>query len=113
MEILRYHLPFAPAELLKMTVDFLQQAHSLHLEFSVRDGIHVLQYTLKRRAQDSTHPLGRDQAWQEAVVKVLGEEALDLQALSRRRQKAHGTQPFPQGLGDFFFEGDDPLHPDR
>lgn len=113
MAILRYHLPFAPAELLKMTADFLQHAHTLHLEFSVRDGIHVLQYALKRLAQDSSHPLARDKAWREAVVKVLGEEALDLQTLSQRRQRVHGNQSLPQGLGDFFFEGDDPLHPDR
>jgi MoxR-like ATPase len=44
---------------------------------------------------------------------VLGEEALDLQTLSRRRKRALGEQPLPQGMGDFFFESDDPLHPGR
>ena len=113
MAILRYHLPFAPADLLALTVDFLQNAHQLSLEFSVRDGIHVLQYTLKRLAQDPSHPLSKDKAWTEALIKVLGEEAQDLQELSRRRKRALGDQPLPRGLGDFFFEGDDPLHPDR
>lgn len=113
LAILRYHLPFAPAEMLAMTVDFLQQAHQLNLDYSVRDGIHILQYALKRLAQDPAHPLAKDEAWREALVKVLSEEALDLEALARRRKRALGDQPLPKGLGDFFFESDDPLHPGR
>jgi MoxR-like ATPase len=113
LAILRYHLPFAPAEILALTVDFLQDAHQLNLEFSVRDGIHLLQYALKRLAQDPSHPLSKDEVWSEALVKVLGEEALDLEGLARRRKRALGDQPLPQGLGDFFFEGNDPLHPGR
>ncbi|WP_447972798.1 AAA family ATPase [Nitrospira sp. Kam-Ns4a] len=113
LAILRYHLPFAPADLLTLTVDFLQAAHQLNLEFSVRDGIHLLQYALKRLAQDPVHPLAKDEVWREALVKVLGEEALDLEGLSRRRKRALSDQPLPRGLGDFFFEGDDPLHPDK
>ena len=113
LAILRYHLPFAPAEMLAMTVDFLQEAHQLSLEYSVRDGIHLLQYALKRRAQDPAHPLSADAAWRESLMKVLGEEALDLPTQSRRRKRALGDQALPQGLGDFFFESDDPLHPGR
>ncbi|MEW6247081.1 MAG: AAA family ATPase [Nitrospirota bacterium] len=113
LAILRYHLPFAPAEMLAMTVEFLQQAHQLNLDYSVRDGIHILQYALKRLAQDPAHPLSKDEAWREALVKVLSDEALDLQALARRRKRALGDQPLPKGLGDFFFESDDPLHPGR
>jgi hypothetical protein len=113
LAILRYHLPFAPAEMLGVTVNFLQEAHHLNLEFSVRDGIHLLQYALKRLSQDPAHPLSKDVVWREAVMKVLGEEALDLEGLSRRRSRTLGNQPLPQGLGDFFFEGNDPLHPDR
>jgi hypothetical protein len=113
LAILRYHIPFAPAEMLVLTVDFLQEAHQLNLTFSVRDGLHLLQYALKRLAQDPAHPLSKDAVWREALIKVLGEEALDLEGLSRRRARALGGQPLPQGLGDFFFEGDDPLHPER
>jgi MoxR-like ATPase len=113
LAILRYHMPFAAAEMLALTVDFLQSAHQLNLEFSVRDGIHLLQYALKRLAQDPAHPLSKDEIWREALIKVLGEEALDLEALSARRKGALGAQQLPQGLGDFFFEGNDPLHPDR
>ncbi|MES4784906.1 MAG: ATPase [Nitrospiraceae bacterium] len=113
LAILRYYLPFAPADMLALTVDFLQGAHQLSLEFSVRDGIHLLQYALKRLAQDPAHPLSKDEVWREALIKVLGEEALDLEGLSRKRKRALGDHPLPQGLGDFFFEGNDPLHPDR
>lgn len=113
LAILRYHLPFSSAELLALTVEFLQQAHQLNLEYSVRDGIHLLQYALKRLAQNPSHPLSRDDAWREALSKVLGDEALDLEAQGRRRKRALGDQTLPRGMGDFFFGSDDPLHPDR
>ncbi len=113
LAILRYHLPFGTEELLTLTVQFLQQAHSLNLDYSVRDGIHILQYTLKRLAQDPTHPLAQDAVWRDALVKVLGEDALDLDGLARRRARTLGDQTLPRGLGDFFFDSDDPLHPDR
>ena len=113
LAILRYHLPFAADELLVLTVNFLQDAHQLGLGYSVRDGLHMLQYALKRLAQDPSHPLSRDEAWREALIKVVGEEALDLEGLARRRKRALGDQPLPRGLGDFFFEEEDPLHPDK
>src|ERR1043165_2953034 len=67
LAILRYHLPFAKEELLALTVDFLQKAHELKLDFSPRDGINLLRYAIKRMAQDADHPLGRDEAWFEAL----------------------------------------------
>ncbi len=113
LAILRYHLPFSSADLLALTVDFLQQAHQLNLDYSVRDGIHLLQYALKRLAQDPSHPVAKDAMWREALIRVLGEEAQDLEGQARRRKRALGEQALPRGLGDFFFESDDPLHPDR
>src|SRR5580693_5511364 len=59
LAILRYHLPFSDAEMLNLTVEFLQNAHKLKLDFSSRDGINVLRYALKRIAQDPKHPLAR------------------------------------------------------
>ncbi len=112
LDILRYHLPFAEEELLTMTVNFLQQAHDLNLDFSTRDGIHIVRYALKRMRQDVAHPLSRDRAWYEALVSVLGEEALDLERLSERRRRASGEQYPPMGLEDFFFTDEDPLRPD-
>ena len=112
MAILKYHLPFASADLLALTVEFLQQAHALKLDFSPRDGINLLRFAIKRMAQDPEHPLGRDDAWREALLCVLGEEAADLEELARRKRQALGGQHAPMGLGDLFFSPDDPLHPD-
>src|SRR3954471_15201476 len=112
MQILQYHLPFAKVELLALTVDFLQQAHALRLDFSPRDGMNVLRYALKRLAQDPKHPLSRDAAWRESLLCVLGEEAQDLEELARRKRSALGGQHTPMGLADLFFGENDPLHPD-
>ena len=113
MAILRYHLPFVEDDMLTLTVDFLQRAHDLNLEFSPRDGIHILQYALKRLAQDHEHPLHKDQAWAESLECVLGEEALDLEQLAEQRQRALGGEIPGMNLGDFFFGTDDPLNPDK
>jgi MoxR-like ATPase len=112
MAILEYHLPFAERELLTLTVEFLQRAHDLELDFSPRDGVHILQYAIKRLSQESAHPLAADAAWREAVLRVLGDEALELETLAARRQRA-GMERSPLGLGDFFFDPGDSLHPDR
>ena len=111
--ILRYHLPFADDEILSMTVAFLNQAHELNLNFSPRDGIHIVRYALKRLAQDPQHPLSKDAMWRESVQKVLGEEALDLEALAQQKKEAFDGESRTFGLGDFFFGEEDPLHPDR
>lgn len=113
MAILKYHLPFAEDDLLAMTVDFLQKSHQLDLDFSPRDGIHILQYALKRLSQDHDHPLSKDDVWREAVEKVLGEDALKLEELAEKKNRALGNEGLPFGLGDFFFDEDNPLHPDR
>lgn len=110
--ILQYHLPFCSAEMLAMTVEFLQKSHELKLDFSTRDGINLLRFAMKRIAQDPDHPLSVDAAWREALEHCLGEEALDLDQLARQRAQTLGAQNLPLGFGDFFFSPDDPLHPD-
>lgn len=112
ISILKYHLPFAEADVLGMTVDFLQHAHELKLDFSPRDGISILRYAMKRMAQDTQHPLSKDVAWREAVEACLGVDALDLDALGEKRRRTLGGNVIPTGLGDFFFAADDPLRPD-
>ncbi len=113
MSILKYHLPFCETELLAMTTEFLQRSHELKLNFSPRDGINMLRYALKRLQQDADHPLSRDAAWREALESCLGQDALDLEALAERKKRSLGGESLPLGLGDFFFNSDDPLHPDR
>ncbi len=111
--ILKYHLPFANEHMLDLTVDFLQQSHSLKLDFSTRDGINVLRLALKRAAQDTDHPLSKDALWLESLKNCLGEDAIDLESLSEKRTQNLGGNMMPMGLGDFFFSPDSPLHPDR
>lgn len=113
MAILQYHLPFAEAEMLAMTVEFLQHSHELKLDFSPRDGINLLRFAIKRLQQDPNHPISQDDAWQEALERCLGEEAVDLEQLAQRRRRTLGGDAVPLGLADLFFDPDDPLHPDR
>lgn len=113
MAILQYHIPFAESEMLALTVDFLQRAHELNIDFSPRDGINVLRYAIKRLSQNPAHPLNHDTVWREALLCCLGEDAEDLEALAERRNRTLGGNAVPLGLGDFFFSADDPLHPDR
>jgi len=113
LEILKYHLPFAEVEMLGMTVEFLQKAHELNLDFSPRDGINLLRYAMKRMTQLPNHPAAKDQSWREALERCLGPDALDLNALAQRKRRTIGGDALPLGLGDFFFSPDDPLHPDR
>lgn len=113
LAILQYHLPFAEAEMLAITVDFLQRSHALKLDFSPRDGINLLRYALKRLSQNPDHPISKDTAWREALEFCLGEEALDLESAAERKRRTLGGNAVPLGLADFFFDPDDPLNPDR
>lgn len=112
LAILEYHLPFCRAEMLAVTVDFLQRSHELNLDYSPRDGINILRFAMKRLLQQPDHPAAADHAWREALEKCLGSEALDLETLANRRKRTLGGEIAPMGLGDFFFGAGDPLHPD-
>lgn len=46
--ILRENLPFADEEVLEYVVEFLQTAHEADERYSVRDGINIARYALKR-----------------------------------------------------------------
>lgn len=46
--ILKANLPFADDEILEYVVDFLQASHEANERYSVRDGINVARYALKR-----------------------------------------------------------------
>lgn len=77
LRILATHLPFAPDELLRYIVRFLQAAHERDELHSVRDGINVARYALKRSSQlsgDLEAALGHVP---EAVEMILGEDALE------------------------------------
>lgn len=48
MQILKANLPFADEEILEYVVEFLQTSHEADERYSVRDGINIARYALKR-----------------------------------------------------------------
>ncbi len=73
LAILRENLPFAPDDLLRYVVGFLQAAHRADEPYSVRDGINLARYALKLARASGEDPL----AWvPKALERVVGEDAL-------------------------------------
>ncbi|MDY7037174.1 MAG: MoxR family ATPase [Thermodesulfobacteriota bacterium] len=55
MLILEANLPFADEEILNYVADFLQAAHEADERYSVRDGINIARYALKRLVESGEH----------------------------------------------------------
>ena len=72
--ILERNLPFASAQVLDYVARFLRAAHDADESYTVRDGINVARYALKRLHQDDG--LAPADALAEALRLTLGEEAL-------------------------------------
>jgi MoxR-like ATPase len=108
LRILRYNLPTAPEDLLRICVGFLQQAHGLDLPYSIRDGLNAVRFAQKL---NELRPAKWEALFAQAITQILGEEALDMELLAERR-KREGRLPNMQ-LGDFFFDDDNPLNPDK
>ncbi|MBI5533415.1 MAG: AAA family ATPase [Deltaproteobacteria bacterium] len=74
MAILRQNLPFADDEILRYVVTFLQAAHGRDEPFTVRDGVNIARYAIKRARQANT---GRPaiEFLIEAVHRTVGEQA--------------------------------------
>lgn len=109
LQILRYNLPHAPEELLRICVGFLQKAHGLDLPYSVRDGIHSVRFAQKLHRQQARD---WDRLFNKATRQVMGEEALDLESFAAKRREQGFQMPNMQ-LGDFFFDETDPMNPDN
>jgi MoxR-like ATPase len=109
LRILRYNLPQAPEELIKICVGFLQQAHGYDLPYSIRDGLNAIRFSQKLREL-------RGGEWEtlfrQAIRQILGEEALDLESIAEKRRRQGLDLPNMQ-LGDFFFDEDNPMNPDK
>jgi MoxR-like ATPase len=56
LRILQENLPFAEEDILEYVVDFLQAAHQADERYSVRDGINVARYAIKRLANRDGQP---------------------------------------------------------
>ncbi len=74
-EILANHLPFADEGILEYVVAFLRRAHATDERYTVRDGINVVRYALKR-LNEGRHGGAAEAALRESISWVLGDEAL-------------------------------------
>jgi MoxR-like ATPase len=72
--ILKQNLPFSDDEILRYVVAFLQAAHAADEPFTVRDGINVARYAIKRATQAKAQ-VGKAHLV-EAISRTLGEEAV-------------------------------------
>jgi MoxR-like ATPase len=59
-KILKSNLPFADNRILEYVVDFLQAAHEANERYSVRDGINIARYALKRLAESNDRRTAMD-----------------------------------------------------
>ncbi len=73
--ILKKNLPFADDDILEYVVEFLQEAHEAEERYSVRDGINIARYALKRFMKNS----GRSP--EEARVRDLWEYLVEAASL--------------------------------
>jgi MoxR-like ATPase len=109
LRILSYNLPDAPEELLRICVGFLQKAHALDLPYSIRDGLNAIRFASKMVEMR----MGESEAmFERALMRILGEEALDLEKVAKRRRQA-GLSGQGLDISDFFFDDDSPINPMR
>jgi MoxR-like ATPase len=88
LEILANNLPFAPEELLRWVSRFLKRAHEADEGYTVRDGVNIARYAMKR-ASLAGESAGAGRLAQ-SVRAVLGDEAL-------RYAVEDGATPPPPG----------------
>ena len=105
LQILKYHVNFAPEVLLGLTVDFLQGGHQNDLDYSTRDGTHILRFALKLRASQPERPL--EDVFDQAVRQVLGPDAFEFEQ-KRLEKNLHQFQIL-DGFQDFFTNEEDLL----
>ncbi|MCR4314779.1 MAG: AAA family ATPase [Planctomycetes bacterium] len=112
--ILRYNIGFAPDKLLQMTVDFLQSSHAGGSDYSVRDGISIIRYTLKLRDTLKKQPL--DDLFKRATKQILGDDAFE----PKKRDRLKNTDDGYAGLSfedffmnQFFVAPSDEVDPER
>jgi MoxR-like ATPase len=73
MAILKQNLPFADDQILRYVVAFLQAAHAADEPFTVRDGVNVARYAIKRAGQGKG-AVAREHLV-ESMTRILGASA--------------------------------------
>ncbi len=109
LRILRYNLPSAPEELINICLGFLQKAHDLDLPYSIRDGLNAIRFAQKL---GMLRPAPWDKLFSQAISQIVGQDAFDMEDVADRRRREGQHLPNMQ-LGDFFFDEDSPLNPDK
>lgn len=74
LAILKQNLPFSEDQVLRYVVAFLQTAHGNDEPFTVRDGVNIARYAIKR-ARQAESAVGRPYLV-EAIKRTLGDEAV-------------------------------------
>jgi MoxR-like ATPase len=73
--ILKENLPFVDEYIVDYVIRFLQKAHSLNENYTIRDGINIARYAAKR-IQSLDGKGNKDSLLRQAVLMTLGDEAL-------------------------------------
>jgi len=89
-QILKFNVPFAPDQLLNLTVSFLQRAHRHDMPYTPRDGINILRYALKMAELRQQSP---ETYLEDGIEGVLGLEGLDF--FQGRMTSPPPTRPKP------------------
>ncbi|MEX1012177.1 MAG: MoxR family ATPase [Waddliaceae bacterium] len=74
--ILKENLPFAPDEIMDYIVNFLQKSHANGENYTVRDGINIGRYALKRIASLQASPENVEPLIRQSIIMTLGDEAI-------------------------------------
>lgn len=75
MAILKQNLPFADDAILRYVVAFLQAAHGAAEPFTVRDGVNIARYAIKRAGQARAGSTAGREHLVEAMTQILGTDA--------------------------------------
>lgn len=74
--ILQENLPFVDEHIMDYVVTFLQRAHLGDENYTIRDGINIARYALKRIRSLKSGPENVDNLLRQSIVMTLGDEAL-------------------------------------
>lgn len=74
--ILKENLPFVEEYIMEYVVSFLQRAHAVNENYTVRDGINIARYAAKRIKSLKLMPKDSEGLLREAILMTLGDEAL-------------------------------------
>jgi MoxR-like ATPase len=74
LDILKANIPMGEERILKLTVNFLQNAHKNKEIYTSRDGVNIARYAIKLLELDKLQIKG--DALKQSITQVLGETAL-------------------------------------